>query len=1013
MTRGELEALIDAGDAEACIIALQGMPEAERTKLGAAAVARLRAHGKGVSPQLAPFIDSEAVGQVLQAISMDRPRLERYLAARAAVLATASFSQWKGVKGHGLPSNEMAFRILSDRRPEWLGELVEQVCDEVDQLNMTWPLIRRLVREGYCAAPRSASYIDRMLSALASQSPRWTTGGPKRSLLDDPGLLEHEIWRIFETEPGRGAVQLFTLAIQGAPPEATWEGALVELAGEGRISRDRLLDASLDGLSRDLHEMRAKWFAVIHDRLEPTLEERGARGARYLDFLGSRNPSTVAFALKVLKELLKAGRVEAAAVVDRLSPAFHSRTKATMKQAIALLDLAVRREGDPAHKARAVVVAAEGLVHEAADVQAAILDFVERHGDSDDAALNDLLAARLESIAVSLRDRLAAWLNLRAAPTDEPVADDLVGVVERAGSLDPRLAGVAGVPEALEFVRGARPDLPALTFDGTEIPRLDPGRRLEPIDDLDTLIELCSRLIEDLKPLEDVDRCVDAISRLCDGRPADFEKRTAPLAARIRKRLAEPPSLSTLLLSYFGVVVKSWLTSEVADPIPFNRFRALDGFMSAWVIGLSRRVGRAKAAPLLAAPTHAGGWIDPRILVDRFRRRSRLPIADEPADLILALLRLAPDQRSAALADARDLEREPGAVIRYALGSSGETIGPTAALWVAAARARSPWADDPAVEARHPGLGPDAGRAASYHIHGNELIRRHAASAQPRIDREPAVPEGEQWMPDLPTVSYHCLRRFSVDRWPSLVSVWPAALESFFATGVQQLVEASEASSDWKGMRGFLLPLLDPDVPLRPMARLLLAIGLNAKLPELSSLATDATVAAVADGRLDADSLGKSLRIAWQLRIETSTYVPVHHPSYDAPQSVGFVKPVRLAKALGDVARASPLHAGIVARALESVLADDASACRTTASMLLLLELLKEALVAAGWALSAPARAYFSGLGDSGKTGRVVGELLALSEVSGAPACGKRQTQALASRISRAGRWSAWEHGSC
>lgn len=40
MTRFELEALIDRGDIEECIVAFLGMPESERTKLGAAAVAR-------------------------------------------------------------------------------------------------------------------------------------------------------------------------------------------------------------------------------------------------------------------------------------------------------------------------------------------------------------------------------------------------------------------------------------------------------------------------------------------------------------------------------------------------------------------------------------------------------------------------------------------------------------------------------------------------------------------------------------------------------------------------------------------------------------------------------------------------------------------------------------------------------------------------------------------------------------------------------------------------------------
>ena len=82
----------------------------------------------------------------------------------------------------------------------------------------------------------------------------------------------------------------------------------------------------------------------------------------------------------------------------------------------------------------------------------------------------------------------------------------------------------------------------------------------------------------------------------------------------------------------------------------------------------------------------------------------------------MALLRLAPDHRAEALAAARDLRDEPGAAIRYALGSKKEPIGDSAPLWVAAARSRSPWSDDPAVLARHPGLGPDAGRAAIYDL---------------------------------------------------------------------------------------------------------------------------------------------------------------------------------------------------------------------------------------------------------------------------------------------------------
>ena len=47
MTRGELEALIDGGSIEACLAALEGMPEAERRSLGRVAVAAASDARKG------------------------------------------------------------------------------------------------------------------------------------------------------------------------------------------------------------------------------------------------------------------------------------------------------------------------------------------------------------------------------------------------------------------------------------------------------------------------------------------------------------------------------------------------------------------------------------------------------------------------------------------------------------------------------------------------------------------------------------------------------------------------------------------------------------------------------------------------------------------------------------------------------------------------------------------------------------------------------------------------------
>ena len=123
-------------------------------------------------------------------------------------------------------------------------------------------------------------------------------------------------------------------------------------------------------------------------------------------------------------------------------------------------------------------------------------------------------------------------------------------------------------------------------------------------------------------------------------------------------------------------------------------------------------------------------------------------------DVSLAILRLAPDPgpRVEALKAAAGLEGHFGSALRYALGGQGESVGPDALLWVAAAPARAPRGDDPLVEARHPDLGPDAGRAARRALRPGphptrdrfERMRHHVISC------DPSVPKADG--PDLLTV---------------------------------------------------------------------------------------------------------------------------------------------------------------------------------------------------------------------------------------------------------------------
>ncbi len=161
------------------------------------------------------------------------------------------------------------------------------------------------------------------------------------------------------------------------------------------------------------------------------------------------------------------------------------------------------------------------------------------------------------------------------------------------------------------------------------------------------------------------------------------------------------------------------------------------GFLSRRSIALATRVAAGQPAALLSAPTHAGGWIAPHALVERVNDWS----GDEPdpTDICLGMLRLAPDGRAEALKTLKDVRTEWGRAIRYALGAPGVTLGETAAFWIAAARARSPWADDARIEKAFPSHGPDAGRKATYLV---ELREGPATIQKLEIHSGPATRRG-------------------------------------------------------------------------------------------------------------------------------------------------------------------------------------------------------------------------------------------------------------------------------
>jgi hypothetical protein len=269
MTPQDLQALLDAGDAEGCLSLFAKATEAERRTLAKTAAARLKlvtADVPGGLMSMLTWLSDEDMARLYPTAALHRGGLR---AAQVAVLATATPGELKKFGERCLLSIDDAIAVLSARRPPWVGEWAEVILSWggrghwVNGLADRWRFVRRLVRAGLCARPRGPQYIQGMLGAFPEPK---HDASVRQGLLDDPGLLDDEIWEIFETEPMPGMLGL----LQGDPrlhPQLRWEVALAGFADEGRLSRTRLLDASLGGLERDYHEERARWFALLHETL--------------------------------------------------------------------------------------------------------------------------------------------------------------------------------------------------------------------------------------------------------------------------------------------------------------------------------------------------------------------------------------------------------------------------------------------------------------------------------------------------------------------------------------------------------------------------------------------------------------------------------------------------------------------------------------------------------------------------------------------------------------------------
>ena len=699
-------------------------------------------------------------------------------------------------------------------------------------------------------------------------------------LARDPELLDGDLWELLAYNTGDESLTAVDAAGGG------WGQAL---ATDPRIDRDRLLDALLSALGSDLSAYRSTWYTRLWRDLKVSADERAARVDRLRALLGAAAAPIVGFAVGEL------GRIEPvpAGLEHELAAALTATAKKTVRAALKLLD----RSDSPTERRGAARARTRGRGRPGRGARPARA-LGRRSGGAPRPA--------------------------RPAGRDPAPAG--------GGAAGPRPAGARrGTARAQRTHRGrpgGAPDGAALRRTVPEAPLAGEPVLGDPIAPIATPDELADALgAALLDPWQSRDeRLLDAILRRCD-RPYDgpHEDRLGPWTS-------------------VSGVAHAWLARTTEQPDLGIAFVEPDaGLLSQRVRAAARRAAAGKRGPLLALPTHTGGWIAPAALVARLTEVGE--DVDEP-ELLQALLRLAPDGRAAALAAAADLRGRPGRVVRCALGGAEVPAdGPAA---VAARVVREPPLD-PIPEVRV-NVEDEHADVTSYRVGLSApapLAALYGATTQGRFD-EPVEP-----------------------------ILWPGRRDLACAGAIGRVAWGFHWSLSGDDVPQLLELLLNDREPLTPLALRLLAVALCANDDRVHLLAADVIIAAIEDGRLDAAGLAAPLR-------------------QDLPS--GLLLTTRLGPRLAVVGRAGTLQRAVVRDLLDAALPSLATLETRVATPLLVLF---DELCAQTNSGPVASRAFLATVTGSSKAAKAAKALLART---GEPHPMERALM-LEARIERADRW--------
>ncbi len=854
-------------------------------------------------------------------------------------------------------------QILDARRPKWLADWLKWEWKQEFPVP-SWYLERGLIRSGALPANDTAEYYARMADEMQVIEGNFVNTEDtiplfpsRRAMLEaDPDLFKHDIWRLLQVD-----------SCAFRYPQLGWPDLLIELSEVGHLDRMKLLTESLNGMTLPLSVKTLTGLAKFHEQLGPTVIEREQLVDAYFRLLHVNNATVVGLAVTACDKLHKDKRLASDPFLKNLPGAFLADKKSPALSGIKLAMKVV--QSHPACAPQAAPALVKALQHSDADVQSSAVEGLLKLRSSITAEQRAEIEEQLDFLAIAIRPQAKKLLDelassSEAAPvkssttksksSDTPAKQSLPAKTIKSQHAEPSPSDSPDIAhidatirrdshlEAAFAARTANSPPVVLPIAKHVIPRRDPDSRVNPIADLDELISAVATFVEKVDDVMELERILDGISRLHREKPSDFDKRVDALRKQVLKR-SETYNDSTLDVGAnieLRTLVTTWLDmAPIPNPRRIHWYTMRQWFLRERIYELIERLQKIKRGddyylkkkpvPMLALPTHRGGWIDPVVLVERINEHyaSQHVLIDDH-DLAQAILRLTPDGRSEALSMLGKPDYYNGGKdLRYALGDKVEVTFNSrhAVIQLAAERARMVSLADQEYQPVLPIAQASLGS-------GQRILLEGALLEDPTVPFE-LMETGFSYEPKTEYVHDHLTRHLWPQRWAALTN---------------------PMDTDASCLAGHTSHLLDGEATWTAAACRLAILAASQERGEIRVLATDALVEACQRLLVVPEVLGHALAVNYSL-----------------------VKLNRVSKVLSEVAKVSKLHHWLVLRCIETCAIE---LPELPSDSHLLLSQMVESAIAIGAALQPKTCDKLKSIDGKSKSGKLAKQLLGLSE---------------------------------